>query len=213
MRSLRCWVVFAALANPAIGGAQQTSLPGRFVPAPIEASVLVPAPIEDVWNAWTTSQGVPTFMGLGAEIDARPRGVFRVAFDLARTAPLDRGNDGIVLAVEPQRMLSVSWMTPMHMANLRGNSTLLTVYFEKLDDPGSTRVRIVNSGYGVGDDWAAAHAYNVNGWPRVLSALEYRFRTGPIDWDWAMREMRKSGRWPWNEPVQRTNESDRREKR
>jgi uncharacterized protein YndB with AHSA1/START domain len=190
-----------AVGLSVVGGAQQAVAPGAQPPAPIEASTIVAASPAEVWAAWTTSSGVPTFLGLGAEIDARPRGVFRVAFDLTKTAPLDRGNDGIVLAVQPQRMLSVSWMTPMHMASLRGNSTLLTIYFEPTDDPRQTRVRVVNSGYGVGEVWAAAHAYNVKGWQRVLSALEYRFRTGPIDWDWAMAEMRKSGRWPWNEPL------------
>ena len=167
------------------------------VPPPIEVSALIEAPIKDVWNAWTTSAGLPTFMGLQAEIDAKPRGVFRVTFELDKETPLDRGNDGIVVAVEPLSMLSVTWMTPMNMPTLRGNSTNLAIYFESMDEGRRTRVRIVNTGYGVGPDWAAAYQYNVRGWARVLTALDYRFKTGPINWEWAIKELKKTGAWPW----------------
>ncbi len=127
------------------------------LPAPIENSAIVDAPIEDVWKAWTTSGGPPTFVCFGAEIEAKPGGVYRVICNVDGKTPLDRGNDGRVVAIELLKMLSVTWMTPMHMQSLRGNSTSLVLYFEKIDDGKRTRVRLVNSGYGVGPDWAEAY--------------------------------------------------------
>ncbi len=214
MRSRRVFcarhvLLLAALVCVNIGDAQQPVPPPGSPPAsptlsqpavlppPIEASIVADAPLAEVWSAWTTSTGVPTFMGFEARVEAQPRGLFRVTFERARQAPLDRGNDGIVLAVQPMRMLSVSWMTPIHMASLRGNSTNLAIYFDAVDGGQRTLVRIVNTGYGTGPDWAAAHAYNVRGWRNVLAALEYRFRNGPIDWDKAMEDRRRDGKWPW----------------
>jgi Activator of Hsp90 ATPase homolog 1-like protein len=50
-------------------------------PEPIRKVVIVDAPPEQVWGAWATSGGVPTFMGYQAEVDLRPGGAFRVVFD------------------------------------------------------------------------------------------------------------------------------------
>jgi uncharacterized protein YndB with AHSA1/START domain len=165
--------------------------------APIENSAVVDAPIEDVWKAWTTSEGPPTFVCFGAEIEATPGGVYRVICNVDGKTPLDRGNDGRVVAIEPMKMLSVTWMTPMHMQSLRGNSTSLVLYFEKIDDGRRTLVRLVNTGYGVGEEWDAAYQYNVRGWDRVLSALEYRFKNGPIDMKWAATQLKDTGKMPW----------------
>ena len=188
---------FATLCSVATAGPDSVIPASGPVPPPIEVSAIVEAPVEEVWKAWTTSEGIPTFMGFGAEVDARPRGVFRVIFNVDKSALLDRGNDGIIVAIEPMSMLSVLWMTPMNMPNLRGNSTSLMIYFQKIDDGKRTLVRIVNAGYGLGPDWAAAYQYNVRGWDRVLQGLQYRFKTGPIDWKWAMEEFRKTGAFPW----------------
>lgn len=167
------------------------------IPKPIENSAIISAPLEEVWDAWTTSSGLPTWVGLGAEVDAKPRGVFRVTFQPDQADPIARGNDGTIVAIEPMKMLSVTWMTPMHMSGLTGNSTSLVIYFDELNDGKQTRVRLINSGYGIGSEWDEAYAYNVKGWDRVLSSLEYRFETGPIDWDWALKEMKKGKGWPW----------------
>lgn len=167
------------------------------IPVPIENSAVINAPINEVWAAWTTPEGVPTFLGFAADVHPQPRGVFRVVFAPEKSTPLERGNDGIVVAVEHQRMLSVTWMTPMHMPNLKGNSTSLVLYFDQIDDGRRTLVRLINSGYGSGPEWQAAYQYNIKGWDRVLSALEYRFETGPIDWTWAMAELKSKGVFPW----------------
>ncbi|MCU0760317.1 MAG: SRPBCC domain-containing protein [Steroidobacteraceae bacterium] len=184
----------AAIAACSAARAQDAGL--APLPPPIEASIVVDAPLDEVWEAWTTSAGVPTFLGFEAQVEARPRGTFRVTFERAKSEPLDRGNDGMVLAIQPRRMITISWMTPMHMASLRGQSTLLAIYLDPLGER-RTQVRIVNTGYGTGPEWSAAYDYNVRGWRNVLKALEYRFRNGPIDWDVAMKHRKERGRWPW----------------
>lgn len=149
---------------------------------PIQRSVVVDAPVSEVWATWTTSSGVPTFMGLDAEIDLKPRGTYRVLFDRAGKTPIERGNDGQVLAFEPMDMLSITWMTPMFMPELRGSVMSVVLRFMPLCGGSKTRVDLVNSGYGNGPKWREAYAYNSRGWVTVLSRLAYRFKYGPINW-------------------------------
>jgi uncharacterized protein YndB with AHSA1/START domain len=189
-RARSALVAFAlAAAHSSLAAAAEPAV----YPEPIRKTVIVDAPVSQVWNAWTTSDGVPTFMGYQAEVDLRPGGVYRVVFKTGETDPLDRGNDGRVVAVDPGKMLSVTWMTPMFMSELRGNSTSLVLYFSPLCEGSKTRVDLVNTGYGSGSRWLEAHAYNRKGWGTVLSRLVFRFRHGPIDWKTFKEEPRGPG--------------------
>ena len=173
--------------------------------SPIHRSVVVDAPAADVWKTWTTSEGVPTFMGLGAEIDLRPRGAYRVLFDRAGKTPLERGNDGQILAFEPMEMLSITWMTPMFMPELSGQSMSIVLRFMPLCGGRKTRVDLVNSGYGSGPKWRDAYAYNSRGWVTVLSRLAYRFKYGPINWETFATDS-KDRMASVDQPVDRSNE-------
>lgn len=145
-------------------------------------------------------------MGLGAEIDLRPRGAFRVIFNRTGKSPLERGNDGQILAFEPMEMLSITWMTPMFMPELSGESTNIVLRFIPLCEGSKTRVDLVNSGYGSGPKWREAYAYNSKGWVTVLSRLAYRFKYGPINWD--TFELERKHRMPLvDHPIDRNNET------
>jgi uncharacterized protein YndB with AHSA1/START domain len=161
---------------------------------PIINHAIVGAPVAEVWEAWTKSEELTKFVGRGAEIDPRPRGLFRVVFFPERVSPVDRGNDGLILSLEPQRMLTFTWMTPLNMKGLRGNSTVVSLHFTPLDAT-TTRVDLLNTGYGQGEEWQAAYDYNVKGWDRILAALEYRFKIGKaIDREAELEKMRTTGR-------------------
>jgi uncharacterized protein YndB with AHSA1/START domain len=172
-------LLFAAWVVPAPPAGAADGAP---YPEPIRKTVMVDAPLEQVWDAWTTSRGIPTFMGYQAEVDLKPGGAFRVIFDADAAEPLDQGNDGTVVAVDPGKMMSVTWMTPMFMPELRGHSTSLVIYFRSRCDGRRTRVDLVNTGYGWGSRWLEAYEYNRKGWGTVLSRLVHRFQHGPIDW-------------------------------
>lgn len=171
---------------------------------PITNTATIDIGIDDMWAAWTTTQGADTWLAPATEINGRPGGVFRAIYNPAATRVIDRGNDGKIIAMEPNKMLVFTWMTPLHMQDLKGNSTVLMVYFHALG-PNKTRVDITNFGYGQGPSWQAAYDYNVKGWDRILSALEYRFENGPIDWAGRIKEFKKNGKFSyWRENRQKT---------
>lgn len=151
-------------------------------PPPIRNTAIVESSIEDAWKLWTDDTAVTDFLGYEAEIDLRPGGRYHIVFVPDAPTAIDRGNAGHVVAIDPMRMLSITWMTPMHMDELRGNSTSLVLYFTAIDGGKRTQVDLINTGYGTSTAWRRAYDYNVKGWDRVLSHFQYATDVGPIDW-------------------------------
>ena len=72
----------------------------------IEKSVIVPAAIQPVWDAWTTSEGAQTFFAPRANIELSVGGPYELLFDL--DAPVgSQGAEGMRV-LSYQRGLSVS---------------------------------------------------------------------------------------------------------
>ena len=69
----------------------------------------VPAPVEEVWEAWTSAEGWarwwwPHWPDTRYEVDARPGGTY-----LARSAQGDAGVTGEFVALDPLRALELTW--------------------------------------------------------------------------------------------------------
>lgn len=140
----------------------------------LEQEVIVPARIEDVWRAWTTTEGVTSFFAPGAEIELAANGPYRIYFDV--NAKSERGcGDCRVVSFEPMRSLTFTWAAPPHLP------TLVTVTLQE-HGVGSTRVRLTQEDWGVGEEWDQAFLYFEKAWRNVLGNLEYRFVKGPVEW-------------------------------
>ena len=58
------------------------------MPRAIETEVIVPASLAEVWDGWTTAQGVATFLGPRARIELAVGGPYEIYFDPdARVTP------------------------------------------------------------------------------------------------------------------------------
>jgi uncharacterized protein YndB with AHSA1/START domain len=141
----------------------------------------VKAPVEEVWKAWTTTEGITTFFAPSARVEARPGGPFEIHFN-PYAKPGMKGADGMVfLALQENRMLSFTWNAPPHLPEVRGQRTSVTVRLAPGTD-GHTDVRLTHGGWGEGGQWDKAYAYFDGAWGRVLANLEKRFVEGPFDW-------------------------------
>jgi len=142
----------------------------------------VPAPIDEVWAAWTTQAGAEGFFAPRCRIDPRPGGAYEMLFDLEAPAGQQGGEGMIILAMQPPAMLSFTWNAPPHLPQVRSQMTHVTVRLEPLG-PRETRVRLEHDGWGEGGEWDAARAYFDRAWGEVvLPRLRHRFEKGPIDW-------------------------------
>lgn len=146
----------------------------------LRGDAIVDAPIDDVWRAWTTDDGVRTFFASDSRVDARPKGPYEIYFDADQSTGLRGSEDMIVLAVQPPHLLSFTWNAPPRLPAMRGQLTHVTVRLADLGQ-GRTRVTLTHDGWGEGGEWDEAYEYFRRAWfDVVLPRLRYRFAQGPI---------------------------------
>jgi uncharacterized protein YndB with AHSA1/START domain len=140
----------------------------------IEAEVIVPTSVKNVWEAWTTSAGIATFFAQASKVELRPGGAFEMYFNA--DAPTGaQGSEGCtVLAYRPMEMLSFTWNAPPKFLDIRKQHTVVVVQFQDLGADG-VRVALTHTGFGPGKDWEEVHQYFSKAWPTVLGRLKERF--------------------------------------
>lgn len=147
-------------ANSSIAHAQLRAM--------VYSEVVVEAPVSEVWQDWTTEDGLTSFFAKEAEVDLKPGGAFRLYF--APSAPEgSRGNDtGEVLGWQTEKMLNVSWAMPPYMPEIRPHLTVLQFEFVELSKE-RTQIRLFHTGFGRGEEWEKGHQYFQKTWPEVLA--------------------------------------------
>ena len=163
------------------------ALPAQAAEKAIDKAVVVNASLDEVWQAWTTREGIVSFFAPDAKIEARVGGAFEVYVDPGAPAGMKGADDMRFLALQPKQMISFDWNAPPHLAEARQQRTFVIVRFAPITDK-STRVSLHHTGWGEGGEWDKAYAYFKGAWQNVLKNLQKRFETGPIDWtEWLKR--------------------------
>ncbi|MBN2564599.1 MAG: SRPBCC domain-containing protein [Candidatus Eisenbacteria bacterium] len=141
----------------------------------INGEVMVDAPLSEVWNAWTTEEGIKSFFAPACNIELRVGGAYEMFF-LPDGEPGKRGGEGCrIMAIQPERMLSFTWNAPPHLPKARAQFTHVTIRFEPVGS-GGTRVELRHDGWGDGGQWDEAFAYFQRAWIEiVLPNLVRRF--------------------------------------
>jgi uncharacterized protein YndB with AHSA1/START domain len=134
----------------------------------------VNASVDELWKAWTTVDGVRSFLAPDARIDLRPNGRYEIWFR-PDAPPGQRGSEGTsILALQPPTMLSVEWGMPPEITDLRSQHTHLLVYLEPIGENRS-RITLIGSGFGTGPAWDAAYSFFDQAWTDVMESLSHRF--------------------------------------
>jgi uncharacterized protein YndB with AHSA1/START domain len=149
----------------------------------IFGQVIVSAPLDDVWDAWTTDDGAQCFFAPKCSISLRPGGAYEMLFDLDAEIGSQGGEGMVIMAIQPKRMLAFTWNAPPHLPEVRGQMTHVIVRMRPLG-PEKTAVSLRHDGWGDGGEWEDAYQYFSRAWLEVvLPRLKYRFENGPIDWN------------------------------
>lgn len=149
----------------------------------LDKTVEVKASLAEVWWAWSTREGVKTFFAPDARVELRPLGAYEMLF--MPDAPVgQKGGEGCrVLAFAPMEMLAFEWNFPPSIPSLRGSDARTWVMVEMVESaPGTVKVRLRQLGWQPGEDWEKGLAYFDRAWDVVLSRLQSRFASGPVDW-------------------------------
>jgi len=132
----------------------------------IERETVLRHPIERVWAALTTAEGLSRWFGSVAEIELRPGG--RAYF---RWDDLDEESVATITVVDPPHRLAFRW--PIE-GRPKGDAPQTLVTFTLEPVAGGTRLRLVESGFAQAADTVArsAHKSNSQGWDAELGDLE-----------------------------------------
>jgi uncharacterized protein YndB with AHSA1/START domain len=147
----------------------------------LRKEMIVPATLKEVWEAWTTTEGVKSFFSSQAKVELAVGGPFEIYF-LLDALDGSQGSEGCrVLSYLPGEMLSFSWNAPPEFGELRGRHTIVVLRFEQVE-PGQVKVTLWHHGWGKGGEWNKLYDYFDKAWSYVLGNLKKRFVAGPIAW-------------------------------
>ena len=147
----------------------------------LRKEIVVPARLEQVWNAWTTTEGVKTFFSSDAKVELAVGGSYEIYFILEAPYGSRGSEDCRVLSYLPMEMLSFSWNAPQDFGDLRKKHTIVVLQFEEVE-PGKVKVVLSQLGWGKEKNWDKLYDYFDKAWSYVLGNLKKRFVAGPIDW-------------------------------
>lgn len=161
----------------AITAFSQTSVTVTKKTAPVKALVfeaLLPATRAEVWQAFTTSEGLSTWLTPGAVVDLRNGGEWTAHFPGGGTG------GGTILTFVPEQEVVMAAMAPERFPTVRAERTNARFEFEAKGK--STLVRLTQTGWKSGQEWDEAYDYLAAGNVQLLETLRRRFVNGPIDW-------------------------------
>src|SRR6195952_5477334 len=143
--------IFLALALTATAACAQE--PAKAVKAIAADKVLVlevtvPAPLNAVWEAFTTSAGLSTWLTPGAVVDLRKGGEWTAHFPGGSTG------GGTILSFQPKTELVMSAMAPDAFPHVRAERTTAAWRFRA--EGGSTIVTLKQTGWKEGAEWDKA---------------------------------------------------------
>ncbi len=149
----------------------------------IHIEIDVAGSLEEVWNAWTTKEGIQSFFAPECNVELIIGGAYEMYFD-QDAAEGSRGGEGNkILAIQSQNMLSFSWNAPPSLPDVRNQRTHVTLRFRRINEK-QTKVILHHDGWGEGGQWDEAFKYFTRAWGNiVLPYLQYRFEKGSIDWE------------------------------
>lgn len=133
----------------------------------IRIETVVPASLDDVWNAWTTVDGIKSFFAGGANVDLRPDGAYEIFFDPSQPEG-HRGADGMrLLLVQPKSALAFTWNAPAKFPEARKQRTHVMLRFYPISAK-ETKVVLTQDGFGEGEEWDQVRAYFTKAWGDVV---------------------------------------------
>lgn len=166
--------VMLAVAAPIIGASMKRASAREGAGKVLAIAVTVPAPRAEVWKAFSTSEGLSSWLAPNAVVDLKPGGDWMVRFPGGSSA------GGTIVSFVPQQEIVISALAPEKFPTVRAQRT--TARFELEDHGTGTLVRLTQTGWKDGDEWDRAYEYLTAGNAQLLATLHRRFVSGPIDW-------------------------------
>jgi uncharacterized protein YndB with AHSA1/START domain len=141
----------------------------------LQFEVEVAAKPAEVWEAFTTSAGLDTWLWQDCTVDLRAGGEWMVHFPGGKTG------GGTIIGFRPQQQLVLHALAPDQFPEVRRVGTTATFDFAPAGE--HTRVTLTQTGWKSGKEWDDAYDYLASGNAQLLEQLYVRFARGPIQWN------------------------------
>lgn len=150
-------------------------------PRAITDDLVIKAPVSEVYNAWTTREGIRSFFAPDANINLKVMGKYEMIFLPDNPEGLRGGEGNVILSFQKDKMLSFTWNAPPELKIVRNERTHVMLRFIPINR-NETRLLFFHDGWGEGEEWEKSYNYFNHAWKKVvLPRLQYRFETGPVD--------------------------------
>lgn len=179
MKKLFLVLFFAAMsasAQPSSPIASSAAQPDDSAKV-LRIELSIPAPVHEVWEAFTTKQGLSSWLAPDVSVDLKPGGDWLVKF------PGSTGG-GTIVSFVPEKELVINALAPDRFPHVRAARTRAVFAFIAEGD--TTLVSLTQTGWRSGGEWDAAYEYLAAGNAEILAMLHHRFVAGPTDWQKAM---------------------------
>ena len=148
----------------------------------IKLEIVLNAPVDKVWKAWTTREGIRTFFAPDCDIDLRVLGKYDILFNPSAPAGLRGAENNLILAIQEAKLLSFTWDAPANFPSIRKQRTSVVIRLTELES-NKTKLSLTHTGWGEGAEWNQVYDYFVVAWGDVvLPFLKHSLERGPIDW-------------------------------
>jgi uncharacterized protein YndB with AHSA1/START domain len=144
---------------------------------PLVAEAIVNAPLDAVWRAWTTVDGIQSWMVAKADIDLRIGGLWRTSYTREADLAGDTAIHHRILALDPGRMLAFQTVRTPANFPFPGILRTWTVVYLAAENGGRTRVTVRMLGYGDDEQSLKMRAFFEKGNQATVEALVKRFAT------------------------------------
>ena len=141
----------------------------------LRMEVEVPGARDSVWQAFTTTAGLESWLWRDCSVELSRGGGWLVHFPGGSTG------GGTIERFKRGREITIHAMAPKAFPTVRSKGTTAVFQFEALGDT-ATRVRLSQTGWQSGEEWDKAYEYLAKGNAQLLGQLRDRFKTGPLDW-------------------------------
>lgn len=149
---------------------QKMSVPEKA----LKFEVMVPAKPADVWTAFSTSEGLSTWLWRDCTVDLKAGGEWTVHYPGGATG------GGSIVSFKPGRQIVIHAMAPEKFPEVRKIGT--TAVFDIEPAGAETRVTLTQTGWKEGKEWDDAYDYLAVGNSQLMSQLHTRFVRGPLKW-------------------------------
>jgi uncharacterized protein YndB with AHSA1/START domain len=141
---------------------------------------VVNAPVDQVWAALTTKEGVESWMVAHAEIDLKVGGAMKTHYDPQGVLGDAKAIENTILSYEPMHMLSIKVAkAPDTFPFPNAVKNMWTVIYLLSEGDQATRVREVSMGFGSDDESRKLRAFFDRGNAYTLQRLQQRFSVAP----------------------------------